>query len=193
MYSDPYPAPQPVRRQRRPFSSYSRPVQVITILIMVVIVAVCCGFGISVVNGISHSAANATATSAPVAQSHPTSQATKTAAGTTPVQPTVTATPQPSATPSITIQFTCAEGVDYSYAKVCVHTLPGVQLNIAVQYCDGQLAKSKSLNGLHTANSQGNYEWDWTPETSCKGTVSVDVVATLGNLFDEEQTTFTLK
>src|SRR5579859_2298192 len=101
MYNDPYPAPQPVRRQRRPFSSYSRPVQVITILIMAAIVAVCCGLGISVVNGISHSAASATATSAPVAQSHPIGQATKPATATAPAKPTAPATPQPSATTSI--------------------------------------------------------------------------------------------
>jgi hypothetical protein len=97
----------------------------------------------------------------------------------TPVSPILTRNPGSSPTPYLTITFTCAEGTSEVSAKVCVQTLPGTQLTIAVTYCSGEAATNNSLKGIKTANSQGNYEWDWVPQTSCRGNVNIKVTAYL--------------
>jgi len=133
--------------------------------------------------------AQATATAYAYTLAHPSPTATKAAiaATTTPqpistvtpkptttTRPTSTATPrpQPTATPvpyQLGITVTCADAVDYSYGEVCVHTHAGAQLTIVVTYCTGYTAKSASLQGTFTADSGGNYTWNWTPETKCHG------------------------
>ena len=104
-------------------------------------------------------------------------------------KPTPTPTPKPTIAPThapqptqppppqLFINFTCAQAVDYSYGRVCVHTLAGAALTITVTYCSGYPATSASLQGTVYANGSGNYEWDWTPETSCRGQATADVTA----------------
>lgn len=58
---------------------------------------------------------------------------------------------------------------------------------------------SKTVARLRTANSQGNYEWDWVPQISCRGNVGIKVTAYLpvvgtGPSWQATaETTFTLK
>lgn len=116
--------------------------------------------------------ASATATLAATATPKPTPKPKPT--------PTDTAVPAPPTPPpaQLAIAFTCASAVDYSTGRVCVHTDPGAALTITVTYCSGYTAKSASLQGTSYADGSGNHEWDWTPETKCKGTATADVTAT---------------
>jgi hypothetical protein len=113
-----------------------------------------------------------------------------------PAVPTATPIPQPppTATPAtLSISFTCAAAVDYSYGQVCVHTEPGAALQITVTYCSGYSATSKSLQGTEYADGGGNYEWDWTPDTKCQGQATADVTAQWQGQSAENTDTFTVQ
>jgi hypothetical protein len=124
----------------------------------------------------------ATAAPAATGAAQPTSTHRPAAPTATPkstVKSTPTATTAPTATPvPLPLAITCAEAVDYNYGKVCVHTSPGAHLNITVTYCSGRDAKSSSL-GPATADGNGDHEWDWVPQTTCKGPATASVTASL--------------
>ncbi len=79
----------------------------------------------------------------------------------------------------LSIQFTCANAVDYKSGDVCVHTQANAALTIKVKYCSGSYATSKSLRGTVHTKTQGNYTWKWEPETKCRGTATAYVTETL--------------
>lgn len=169
-----------------------------TLGLVFILLCVCIGAAAS---GGNNNTASATTTPGSVAQGiHATATPkvigsptpTRTPKPTATLKPTATATPKPSPTPFLAIQFTCAEGIDYSYAKVCVQTSPGAQLNIVVTYCSGKSATSASLKGTKAANDAGYYEWDWTPDTNCRGSVDVSIVGSLDSLFGAASTSFNL-
>ena len=85
-----------------------------------------------------------------------------------------------AATPKLSIQFTCAQAVDYKQGQVCVHTQAKAALTIRVKYCSGYYAVSNSLKGTQYANAQGNHTWAWTPQTKCRGTATAYVTEQLG-------------
>jgi hypothetical protein len=87
--------------------------------------------------------------------------------------PAATVTPQPH----LSIAEIEANAVDYTYGTVIVQTLPGAALDITVTYCSGDDATSRSLQGTVYAGSNGRYEWDWTPETKCRGTATAAIGA----------------
>ena len=82
-----------------------------------------------------------------------------------------------AATPQLTIKFMCAQAVDYHYGTVCVHTQSQAALSITVKYCSGYIAVSRSLRGTRYASIQGNYSWQWRPETRCHGPAVAYVTA----------------
>jgi hypothetical protein len=93
--------------------------------------------------------------------------------------PTATATAIPTATPvPLPLAITCASAQDFVSGRVCVHTAPGAHLTITVSYCSGRDAKSASL-GPAVADGNGNHEWDWVPQTTCKGPATASVSASL--------------
>ncbi|MBA3824174.1 MAG: hypothetical protein H0X24_09805 [Ktedonobacterales bacterium] len=77
--------------------------------------------------------------------------------------------------PALTLTFTCASAVDYSYGQICVHTHAGMALAITVHYCSGYNAVSNSLKGTRYANSAGNASWAWRPMTKCRGMATATV------------------
>ena len=91
--------------------------------------------------------------------------------------PTVTASPTRVVTPPtrLNVAIACAGtkqngyGVDVIHGKVCAQTLAKTTLSIQVIYCDGKPDPSHVLQGTVTANANGFYEWDWTPQPDCKG------------------------
>jgi hypothetical protein len=119
--------------------------------------------------------------------------------------PTPTPTPKPAIipthepkptqppTPQLFLSFTCAQAVDYSYGRVCVHTQPGAALTITVTYCTGYNAVSHSLQGTEYADSSGNYEWDWTPETKCRGSATAYVQASWNGQSASQSDDFTVQ
>ncbi len=84
-----------------------------------------------------------------------------------------------AAAPKLSIQFTCAQAVDYKQGQVCVHTQAQASLTIRVKYCSGYYAVSNSLKGTQYANAQGNHVWAWTPRTKCRGTATAYVTEQL--------------
>lgn len=110
-------------------------------------------------------------------------------------KPTPRPTPKPTQppAPSLAITFTCASAVDYSYGQVCVHTEQGAALTITVTYCSGYDATSDSLQGTVYANSVGNYEWTWEPETKCRGAATATVNATWNGQSVSNTDTFTVQ
>ncbi len=74
-----------------------------------------------------------------------------------------------AAAPKLSIQFTCANAVDYKAGNVCVHTQAKAALTIRIKYCSGYYAVSRSLKGTQYADTRGNHNWTWTPQTKCKG------------------------
>ncbi len=78
-------------------------------------------------------------------------------------------------TPKLSIQFTCAQAVDYKLGQVCVHTQAKAALTIKVKYCSGYYATSKSLQGTQFADTKGNHSWSWVPQTKCRGTATAYV------------------
>lgn len=89
-------------------------------------------------------------------------------------QPTQAPAPQP-----LTVVFSSASAVDYSYGSVSIHTLPGAIVSIDVTYCTGYEATSRSLQGTEQADGNGDYSWSWTPETKCRGAATAVVTASL--------------
>lgn len=103
-------------------------------------------------------------------------------------QPTITTVvnvPKPTATPSpeptdqtgpLTLTFGCSgpdaqDGVHVTNtnAKVCVYTaVSAASLTISAVFCNNQPDPSGALQGTFTSNSHGFYEWDWTPQPSCR-------------------------
>jgi hypothetical protein len=59
--------------------------------------------------------------------------------------------------------------VDVIHGKVCAQTAANATLSIQVSYCNGKLDPSQALQGTVTANANGFYEWNWTPQPDCKG------------------------
>ena len=106
-----------------------------------------------------------------------------------------TKAPQPTQPPKpqLFLSFTCAQAVDYSYGRVCVHSQPGAALTITVTYCTGYNAVSKSLQGTQYANSSGNYEWDWTPQTKCRGSATAYVQASWNGQSTSQSDDFTVQ
>jgi len=83
------------------------------------------------------------------------------------------ATQAAPATVKLSIQFTCAHAVDFHLGQVCIHTRANAKLTIKVTYCNGHSAVSKSLKGTQHADAKGNYIWNWTPQTRCRGEATV--------------------
>jgi hypothetical protein len=98
-----------------------------------------------------------------------------------------------SPTTSLTIQFTCAQAVDYQSGEVCVHTQAGAALSIIVTYCSGYTAVSSSLQGIAYADTSGNYTWTWTPETVCRGPATADVTASSAGQTVSQSDSFTVQ
>lgn len=97
-------------------------------------------------------------------------------------QPTQPPAPQPTPAPApqpLTVVFSSASAVDYSYGSVSIHTLPGAIVSIDVTYCTGYEAVSRSLQGTEQADGNGDYSWSWTPETKCRGAATAVVTASL--------------
>ena len=110
---------------------------------------------------------------------------TTTGAGTSPTAtatraitlPTVTASPTRVVTPStrLNVAIACAGtkqngyGMDVIHGKVCAQTLAKATLSIQVIYCGGKPDPSQVLQGTVTADTNGFYEWNWTPQPDCKG------------------------
>jgi hypothetical protein len=93
----------------------------------------------------------------------------------TPLSPPVISLPPP--TTSLTIQFTCAQAIDYQSGSVCVYIQAGAALTIT--YCSGYSARGGSLQGVAYADANGDYTWTWIPEIVCRGPATVDVTAQL--------------
>lgn len=121
----------------------------------------------------------------------PTVQATHPAPTST-VMPKPTPTPIPTPTPepvqqvpqqpsqTLTVTFTGESAtVGDANSYVAVHTLPGAALTISVKYCSGRYATSESLKGTQYANAAGDNIWTWDPETTCTGTATAYVTASL--------------
>jgi hypothetical protein len=105
-----------------------------------------------------------------------------------------TGQPRPTATHApLSVKITCAQAVDYSSGKVCAHTAPGASLSITVTYCSGKVATSASLQGTRTANASGNYTWTWTPDTSCRGTATATVDASMDGETATDSMDFTVR
>jgi len=79
-----------------------------------------------------------------------------------------------AAPPKLTVAITCGGtkkngyGIDVNHGKVCAETLPGATLTIQVFYC-GKLDPSGVLQGSVTADANGFYQWNWTPQPDCQG------------------------
>ena len=136
----------------------------------------------------------ANSSSSTSAQRTPTSARTVAVAATSTatLAPTATQNPTPTSTTEaqLDVSITCAEGTDYSYAKVCVHTASGATVSISVTYCSGQPPKSKLPD--RTTDAKGNASWQWTPQTSCRGNTDVFIYAYKGDLSGSASTSFTL-
>lgn len=113
-------------------------------------------------------------------------------------------TPPPQATPvhqaTIAIPqvlrtaLTCDEAVNNSHARICVHTRPGAALQITISYCSGAVDQSPSLQGTHNADANGDFEWDWTPHSTCTGQALARIIAQLDGFDDSDLTyPFTLQ
>ena len=108
-------------------------------------------------------------------------------------RPTPKPTQKPTPSPQLFITFTCAVAVDYSYGRVCVHTLPGAALTITVTYCSGYDAVSRSLQGMSYADGSGDQAWTWTPETKCRGTATAVVDASWQGQYTSNSDGFTVQ
>jgi hypothetical protein len=95
------------------------------------------------------------------------------------IQPTPTvntAKPTPTPVPQLSLAFTKAIN-----ELVSIHTLPGASLTIKVYYaCSKRDATSQSLQGTFSADSNGNYTWTWTNQSSCHGNVTATVTSSSG-------------
>lgn len=85
------------------------------------------------------------------------------------------ATQAAPATAKLSIQFICAHAVNFHFGQICIHTRANARLTIKVTYCNGHSVVSKSLKGTLHADAKGNYVWNWTPRTKCRGEATVSV------------------
>src|SRR5690348_15674342 len=117
---------------------------------------------------------------------------------------TLTTTPPPKPTPVqqatifipevLRTALTCDEAVNNSHARICVHTRPGTALQITISYCSGAVDQSSSLQGTHNADANGDFEWDWTPHSTCTGQALARIIAQLDGFDDSDLTyPFTLQ
>ncbi len=95
--------------------------------------------------------------------------------------------------PKLSIQFTCANAVDYKQGSVCVHTQARAALTIQIEYCTNHYAVSKSLQGTQYADTRGNHTWTWTPQTKCRGVATAYVNERFGGQSLHVADTFTVK
>jgi len=97
-------------------------------------------------------------------------------------------------TPTTTfpLTFTCAEATTYQSGSICIKTEPGAQLQIKITYCSHHIAQSASLTGIFYADSQGTFQWNWIPDTSCRGDATADVTAHWQGLWKESIASFTV-
>ncbi len=102
--------------------------------------------------------------------------------------PTPTPTPASTSTGPLTLVLACSgpnaqDGVSATntHARVCVYTSAGASLTITASFCNGKPDTNSALQGIFAANGKGFYEWDWTPQPSCRpiSSVSVSVSAKL--------------
>jgi hypothetical protein len=90
--------------------------------------------------------------------------------------------------------LTCDEAVNNSHARICVHTRAGTALQITISYCSGAVDQSPSLQGTHNADANGDFEWDWTPHSTCAGQALARIIAQLDGFDDSDLTyPFTLQ
>ena len=89
--------------------------------------------------------------------------------------PVPTPTPRSISTGPLTLVLACSgpnaqDGVSVTntHAKACVYTSAGASLTITASFCNGKPDPNSALQGTFTANSNGFYEWDWTPQPSCR-------------------------
>ena len=85
------------------------------------------------------------------------------------------ATPRPTLNGPLTLVLACSgpkaqDGMSVSntQAKACVYTSAGASLTITASFCNGKPDPSSALQGTFTANGNGFYEWNWTPDPSCR-------------------------
>jgi hypothetical protein len=95
--------------------------------------------------------------------------------------------------PKLTLQFTCAQAIDYQSGRICVHTQAGAALTITITYCSGYRAVSSSLQGIAYADARGNYTWSWTPETVCWGPALARVTASVSGQRTSKSDRFTVQ
>ncbi len=155
---------------------------------------VVCSVCIAGINaGSSSSATNAqrTPTSARIVGAVVATSTAVSASPTATPAPMATHKPTPTSETQLDVSITCAEGTDYTYAKVCVHTVSGATASITVTYCSGQHPKSKLPD--KATDAKGNTNWQWTPQTSCKGNTEVFIYAYKGDMSGSASTTFTLR
>ncbi len=98
-----------------------------------------------------------------------------------------------AAAPKLSIQFTCANAVDYKVGNACVHTQAKAALTIRIKYCSGYYAVSRSLKGTQYADTHGNHTWTWTPQTKCKGPATAYVNEQFGGQSLNATDRFTVK
>jgi hypothetical protein len=99
----------------------------------------------------------------------------------TPHQTAPTATPRPTMTPSptatplppLTITITCATISMTTGGDLCVHTAPNTSIELTVAYCSGGDASYDYI--YDTSDAQGNYEWTWTLDTTCRPTPNATI------------------
>jgi hypothetical protein len=123
---------------------------------------------------------------------HGTANQSSTASALATVTPQPTSQPTPTSAPPapLTLTFTCASGKIRGTGQVCVHTLPGTALSLAVRYCDGSAAKG--LHGSATADGSGNYTWSWPVRPTCAGPATATVTAKANGQSLTASDTFTI-
>ena len=103
--------------------------------------------------------------------------------------PTPTPTPASTSNGPLTLVLACSgpnaqDGMSATntHAKACVYTSAGASLTISASFCNGKPDPNSALQGTFIANGKGFYEWDWTPQASCRpiSSWSVSVSAQLG-------------
>jgi hypothetical protein len=110
------------------------------------------------------------------------------------LQPCAVATPPtptdvPTAPPNypteqtLPITFTCAQATASVSAEICIHTLPNAIVGLdSVSYACSNTSERTILTAEEfNADANGNYTWQWVPNTNCQGSATASVS---GSLFD---------
>lgn len=101
-------------------------------------------------------------------------------------------TPGPTrASADLAVTITCASGTDYSYVKVCAHTIPGATVSISVTSCSGKALRHPLADQV--APASGDVSWSWTPDSVCHSEITVLVHAREGDASVSASATFMLK